>query len=90
MLENLQAKLQTLCSMYEQQKSRADQLQLRVDELTEKLQQKNLKIEQLTKQSDTAAIARALVEDNSNVALSKEKISKLIRLVDKCIEMLEQ
>lgn len=63
-------------------------LQTRLEATTEQLKEKGEQLEQLTKKYDSLKVARTITAASVDVGVAKEKLSKLVREVDKCINLL--
>lgn len=83
-------KLRRLISKYESLKEQNDLLQVELERKQHDLMLAHKEILELRNDYDHLKIARSLVlsEDEKNV--SKEKINKMVREIDKCIALLDE
>lgn len=89
MLSQLKANIETLISLYEKQKSRADALEARLGEAELAAKSYREQITELTGQIENLKLASAFSATGDST-LAKESIDKLIREIDKCIKLLEK
>lgn len=88
MIETLKTDITRLIALYEAERQRADVLAAKLVESEHSLAVCRAKIDELTRQTENLKLAGAFSSDTGN-ALAKERISKLIREIDKCIALLE-
>lgn len=63
-------------------------LRSQLDSTTEQLKEKMEQLDQLTKKYDSLKVARTITAASVDVDVAKEKLSNLVREVDKCINLL--
>ncbi len=69
---------------------REDNVRLRaeLEQSTLRLKEKESQLDQLTKKYDSLKVARTITAASVDVDTANEKLSKLVREVDKCINLL--
>lgn len=88
MLDELRTDIARLVSMYEQQKKRADALEALLSDRTEELHKCREQITDLNLQIDNLHLMYAFNAcDDSKEA--KRRIDRILKEIDKCIELLE-
>ena len=88
MLENLKDKLMRIVALYEGEKQRADSLAERLGKSEGELNSCRKQIIELEREIDNLRLLMAFGAGNDN-SLAKERISVLIKEIDKCIALLE-
>ena len=88
MLEEIKSNIARLVALYEAEKQRADALAARLSESEEKAGHYREQIAELNHKIDNLGLSGAFMGDKDNT-VAKERIEKLIREIDKCIELLE-
>ena len=89
MLEELRTDIAKLISLYEQQKKRADALEALLSSRNEELHKCREQITDLNLQIDNLHLMNAFMAD-TDTGGSRQRIDKLLREIDKCIELLEK
>lgn len=88
MLEDVKTSIEKLISLYETEKQRADQLSAELEQSREQLKACKDKIAELDSQIDNMKLQFAF-SGSGDPALAKERITKLVREIDRCIKLLE-
>lgn len=88
MLEDIQSRIERLIALYESEKQRADGLEAQLQECRAQAVASKEKIADLDGQIDNLKLQFAF-SGAGDPALAKERISKLIREIDRCIKLLE-
>ena len=88
MLEDIKSNIARLVALYEAERQRADGLAQRLASSEEKCRQYKEQITDLNQQIDNLELMRAF-QAAGDPAESRERITKLIREIDKCIKLLE-
>ncbi len=88
MLENIKAQIQKLVSLYEKEKQRADGLAAELADKDARLKACKEQITELNQQIDNLKLQIAFGSGTDRIT-ARERVSKLIREIDKCIELLE-
>ncbi len=88
MLEDIKSHIARLVAQYEAERQRADLLAGRLAASEEKCLQYKEQITELNQQIDNLELMRAF-QTVGDTAEAKERISRLIREIDKCIKLLE-
>ncbi len=88
MQEDIKENIATLISLYEKEKERADGFATRLSELQESNKKLTEQITDLNLQIDDLNLRTAFMSYGNNED-AKDKLSKLIREIDKCIKLLE-
>ncbi|MBQ9185935.1 MAG: hypothetical protein IJ151_08725 [Bacteroidales bacterium] len=90
MLEELKQNIEKLISLYEGQKAESERLSaelLQSKQTIEDLKEKNAGLE---RQLDNLKLTQAFSSAEGGNPAAKEKIEKLLKQLDKCIEQLER
>ena len=88
MIEDIKSDLARLIALYEGEKQRADRLEEALSASARTVEDCRKQIAELEKQIDNQQLAGAFLAGESN-SVAKERISGLIREIDKCISLLE-
>lgn len=88
MLENLKDKLMRIVALYEGEKQRADSLAERLGKSESELISCKKQIIELEREIDNLRLFMAFGAGTDN-SVAKERISVLIKEIDKCIKLLE-
>ena len=88
MLEDIKSNIARLVALYEAERQRADLLAGKLSESEEKCLRYKEQIADLNQQIDNLELMRAF-QAAGDPAESKERITRLIREIDKCIRLLE-
>lgn len=88
MLEEIKTNVTKLISLYEGEKQRADALAVRLSASEDAIRAYKEQITELNGQIDNLKLMCAFT-GGGDPQLAKERISKLIREIDKCIKLLE-
>ena len=89
MLEDIKSNIEKLISLYETEKQRADALQAQLEQSREAIAAYKEKVTDLDSQIDNLRLQYAFSGAGDPV-LAKERITKLIREIDRCIKLLEK
>lgn len=89
MLEDIKSNIEKLISLYETEKQRADALQAQLEQSCETIAAYKEKVTDLDGQIDNLRLQYAFSGAGDPV-LAKERITKLIREIDRCIKLLEK
>ena len=89
MLEDIKSNIEKLISLYETEKQRADALQAQLEQSRETIAAYKEKVTDLDGQIDNLRLQYAFSGAGDPV-LAKERITKLIRAIDRCIKLLEK
>ena len=89
MLEELKTNIEKLVSLYETEKQRADALAAELEQCRAQLKVNKDKMLDLDAQIDNLKLQYAF-SGAGDPALAKERITKLIREIDRCIRLLEK
>lgn len=89
MLEELKTNIEKLISLYETEKQRADSLSAELEQCRAQLKDNKDKMLDLDAQIDNLKLQYAF-SGAGDPALAKERITKLIREIDRCIRLLEK
>ncbi|MBQ1655380.1 MAG: hypothetical protein II053_00555 [Bacteroidales bacterium] len=89
MLEDIKSNIEKLISLYETEKQRADALQTQLEQSREAIAAYKEKVTDLDGQIDNLRLQYAFSGAGDPV-LAKERITKLIREIDRCIKLLEK
>ncbi|MBO4427970.1 MAG: hypothetical protein J5771_05780 [Bacteroidales bacterium] len=88
MLERLRDGIQKLISLYETEKNRANALELELQENKVAVQTLKEQIAELNRQIDNQRLASAFSGTADNRE-AKDRLTKLIKEIDRCIALLE-
>lgn len=88
MLEDMRTNISRLIALYEAQRQKAESLELSLERKEEEIRKYREQITDLNLQIDNLRLMSAFLAGTDNVQ-AKERISKLIREIDKCIKLLE-
>lgn len=89
MLEDLKSRIEKLISLYETEKQRADNLAAELEARKANIAAYKEKIADLDSQIDNLKLQYAF-SGAGDPALAKERITKLVREIDRCIKLLEK
>ena len=89
MLEDVKTSIEKLISLYETEKHRSEVLATELERSREQLKAYQDKITELDGQIDNLKLQYAF-SGTGDPALAKERITKLIRSIDRCIKLLEK
>ncbi|MDR0711462.1 MAG: hypothetical protein LBF67_03830 [Prevotellaceae bacterium] len=81
-------KFEQLVSLYEKTRVEYDKMQQDYDELKDRCQAQESKLTELEEKNKRLLITQAFTAANGNSEEAKEKISKIVRDIDKCITLL--
>ena len=88
MLEDIKTSIESLISLYENQKQRADSLSAELDAARAELKSAKERIQDLDAQIDNLKLQYAF-SGAGDPAEAKARITKLVREIDRCIKLLE-
>ena len=89
MLEDIKIRIERLIALYETEKQRADALAAELKASREEIKSCKEKISDLDAQIDNIRLQYAFSGAGDPV-LAKERITKLVREIDRCIKLLEK
>lgn len=89
MLEDIKSRIEKLVSLYETEKQRADALEAQLEAFNADIAAYKDKIADLDAQIDNMKLQFAF-SGSGDTALAKERITKLVREIDRCIKLLEK
>lgn len=89
MLEEVKSQIEKLISLYETEKQRADALAAELESSRGQIQAYKDKITELDGQIDNLKLQYAF-SGAGDPALAKERITRLVREIDRCIKLLEK
>jgi len=89
MLEDIKSRIEKLVSLYETEKQRADALAAELETRKADIAAYKDKIADLDAQIDNLKLQFAF-SGSGDTALAKERITKLVREIDRCIKLLEK
>ncbi len=89
MLEDIKSRIEKLVSLYETEKQRADAMAAELDARKADIAAYKDKIAELDAQIDNLKLQFAF-SGAGDSALAKERITKLVREIDRCIKLLEK
>ena len=89
MLEDIKSRIEKLVSLYETEKQRADALAAELEARKADIAAYKDKIADLDAQIDNLKLQFAF-SGSGDTALAKERITKLVREIDRCIKLLEK
>lgn len=85
---SLSDKFEQLVLLYEKTRVECDKMRQDNTELKERWQKQEEKLTELEEKNKRLLITQAFVATNGNSEEAKEKISKIVRDIDKCITLL--
>lgn len=88
MFEGVKAYATKLIALYEGEKARADQLQLELSKSKAETETCKKQIAELNRQIDNQRLTNAFMAEGGNPE-AKQRLTKLIAEIDKCIALLE-
>ena len=86
----LNRKLDELLIKYETVRIELTDLKTFNNELTTKLQEKEIKLNELENKYERVKLSGALLGDGENALEAKKKISDLVREIDRCVALLNR
>lgn len=89
MLEDIKVRIEKLVSLYETEKQRAEALAAELEARKADIAANKDKIADLDAQIDNLKLQFAF-SGSGDTALAKERITKLVREIDRCIKLLEK
>ena len=89
MLEDIKSRIEKLVSLYETEKQRADALAAELEARKADIAAYKDKVADLDAQIDNLKLQFAF-SGSGDTALAKERITKLVREIDRCIKLLEK
>ncbi len=89
MLEDIKSNIEKLISLYETEKQRADGLQVELEQSRADIASYKEKVRELDGEIDNLKLQYAF-SGAGDPALAKERITKLVREIDRCIKLLEK
>ena len=89
MLEGVRHNFTRLIALYESERQRADDLASRLSDREKEVETYRKQITDLNRKIDNLKLTEALAAGGGNPA-ARERIEKLIREIDRCINLLEK
>ena len=89
MLDDVKNDIALLVSLYEEQRYRAETLAVKLSEAEQNVRKCKEQITDLNLQIDNLHLMNAFMAD-TDTGGSRQRIDKLLREIDKCIELLEK
>lgn len=89
MLEGVRDHVNKLIALYEAQKQRADKLEKELQSSRQELETRKKQITELNRQIDNLKLTGAFMSTGGS-PVAKERITKLIGEIDKCINILQK
>lgn len=89
MIEDLHTGIETLVSLYETQKGRADELSSKLLLAESEIRKYKIENAELTDKVNKLELAAAFSKSSLDSADAKKRIDVLLEQIDKCIKMLE-
>lgn len=87
-LQKVGDKFEQLVSLYEKTRVEYDTLQMDKDKIEKEEQENRLKLVELEEKNKSLLISQAFASTSGSTEEAKEKISKIVREIDKCITLL--
>ncbi|MDR1341852.1 MAG: hypothetical protein LBK18_01195 [Prevotellaceae bacterium] len=87
-LDSLNDKFEQLVSLYEKARVECDTMQHDCKVLTERGCEQEAKLTELEERNKSLLVTQAFAVANGSTEEAKEKISKIVREIDKCITLL--
>ena len=88
MLEDVRTSIAKLIALYEGEKKRADDTQALLDKSKSEIEACKKQIAELNRQIDNQRLTSAFTSEAGNTE-AKQRLTKLITEIDKCISLLE-
>jgi len=89
MLEDIKSSVEKLISLYETEKQRAEAMAVELEKSRKEIAAYKEKLAELDGQIDNMKLQYAF-SGTGDSALAKERITKLVREIDRCIKLLEK
>ncbi len=86
----LNRKLDDLLNRYNSMKFELGELRAGNEDLISKLQERELTIKELEKKYERSKLSGALAGEGENASEAKQKITELVREIDKCVALLNR
>lgn len=90
LLDEFKVKVKQLITLHERAKAEKQQLLKQVEELENEINSLRHEKEMLAKKYDNLKLAKSLLVSDGESQEAKNRISKIVREIDKCIAMLNQ
>jgi peptidoglycan hydrolase CwlO-like protein len=88
---SLRQRIRSVISLYEDQKSKTNELRKRNLELTEQLEALENKLEDIDKKYENLKIAKVLLSvPGEDIHETKLQVNRIVREIDKCIALLNR
>ena len=88
LLNDLEFRVRQVMFLCDTLRGENELLQTKLDATMAQLKMKDQQLEQLTKKYDSLNVARTITAASVEVDVAKEQLSRLVREVDKCINLL--
>lgn len=89
-LKILNIKLDELFKRYHDLKTECMTLKVRNDQLTEKIQERDLRIKELENKYERVKLSGALLGEGEHAGEARKKITELVREIDRCVALLNR
>ena len=89
-MDTIKDKVRRVVSMYKQQKERNESLNKENQELINKLNSSEQKLNELENQYKKLKLAKTMVASSHDVHDAKLKVNRMVREIDKCIALLNR
>jgi type I site-specific restriction-modification system R (restriction) subunit len=87
----LRQRIKTIISLYEEQKSKNNELRKQNQELNEKIEKLEIKLDELDKKYENLKISKVLSSvPGEDVHETKLQVNRIVREIDKCIALLNR
>lgn len=90
MFEEIHSNFERLVALYETERQRAEQLSAQLQSVSAANQAYKKQITELERQIDDLKLAEAFLATGDSHTEAKERITKLIREIDRCISLMEK
>jgi predicted nuclease with TOPRIM domain len=88
-IEGIRRKVQSVKARLQEQQDQNDQLKKQYEDLQQKVQQKQLMIDELEQKNQKLSLVKGIVAEGGNQD-AKIQINRIVREIDKCIALLNR
>ena len=88
-IEGIRRKVQSVKARLQEQQDENDQLKKQYEDLQQKVQQKQLMIDELEQKNQKLSLVKGIVAESGNQD-AKIQINRIVREIDKCIALLNR
>ena len=88
-IEGIRRKVQSLKVLMQEQKDESDRLKKQFEDLQQKVQQKQVVIDELEQKNQKLSLVKGIVAEGGNQD-AKIQINRIVREIDKCIALLNR